>query len=268
MTNERDSDRSPAPPHLVLIHGAWAGPWVWDTITETLEDSGLCTHAVTVPGVGPWDPREGDLGLDDLVASVVGQIADLPGPIVLVGHSGGGIIATQVAEQIRERIAGIAFVAGMMLPTGLTYRNLCDDLKLTPPVGINGYLQPTADGRGSVVAREAGAAIFFHLAPPQDAITAARRLAPQMDSARQIAPTWTAERFGTLPRLYIEALHDRSLPILAQRRMQALSPGADIVTLAADHAPQLSQPAELAGALVSFAATVTVGTHTHEGIAS
>ncbi len=245
---------------LVFIHGAWAGPWVWNAVIEPLENAGIEPHAVTLPGVGHWAPEE-EVELGDLVSSVLDQIADLDGTLVLAGHSGGGIVATQVAELIPDRIAGVAYVAGMMLPPGMSYRDLCAGLGFHQPVGVGPYLELTADGRGSVVPPEVAASIFFHLAEPESAITAARRLVPQMDTARSIAPTWTAERFGRIPRLYIEALHDRSLPLDVQRRMQQLSPGAEVLALDSDHAPQLSRTAELAEMLASFAASV--GSHSH-----
>ncbi|NLE82020.1 MAG: alpha/beta fold hydrolase [Rhodococcus sp.] len=238
--------------HLILIHGAWAGPWVWEAVTEPLNAKGIRTHAVTLPGVGSWVPDE-EIGLDDLVAAVLDRIDGLDGTLVLVGHSGGGIVATQVAERIPERIAGIVYVAGMMLPAGMSYGDLCADIGIGAAVGVGPYLRGTADGRGSVVPPEAAASIFFHLADPKVAIAAANRLVPQMDTARLIAPTWTPERSGDLPRLYIEALQDRSLPLAVQRRMQELSRGAEVAALDADHAPQLSRPDQLATVLASFA---------------
>jgi len=59
----------------------------------------------------------------------------------------------------------------------------------------------------------------------------------------------TAERWGSLPRTYVECTADRTIPITSQRRMQAMSPGARVITLDADHSPYLSRPAELADAL-------------------
>jgi pimeloyl-ACP methyl ester carboxylesterase len=59
----------------------------------------------------------------------------------------------------------------------------------------------------------------------------------------------TAERWGSRPRTYVECTEDRTIPISSQRRMQAMSPGARVVTLDADHSPYLSRPVELADAL-------------------
>ncbi|OOL30622.1 hypothetical protein GQ85_18710 [Rhodococcus rhodochrous] len=49
----------------------------------------------------------------------------------------------------------------------------------------------------------------------------------------------------TSRRLYVEATLDRTVPLVAQREMQRLVPGARVVTLDTDHAPQLSARDEL-----------------------
>ena len=61
----------------------------------------------------------------------------------------------------------------------------------------------------------------------------------------------TAERWGSLPRTYIECTADRTIPITSQRKMQAMSPGAQVVTIDTDHSPYLSRPHDLAEALVA-----------------
>ncbi|TQC50617.1 alpha/beta fold hydrolase [Rhodococcus sp. WS4] len=241
--------------HVVLIHGAWAGSWVWDTLLEPLRDNGYEPHPLELPGVGSWaDGARTDL--DDVADAAIAHIASLDGPVFLVGHSGGGIVATQVAERIPHRIAGVAYVAGMMLPSGSNFGDLCEDLRLPEPVGITAWLQSTPDGSGTLVPPEAAAAVFFHESSAGDAIAAARKLRPQLDTARRMAPTWTPERLGTVPRLYVEATLDRSVPLVTQRAMQARVPGATVVTLASDHAPQLSAREALLTAIVEFCSSV------------
>ncbi|MFD7011361.1 alpha/beta fold hydrolase [Rhodococcus jostii] len=241
--------------HVVLIHGAWAGSWVWDTLLEPLLNSGYEPHPLDLPGVGSW-PDGARTDLDDVADVVVAHIDSLDGPVFVVGHSGGGIVATQVAERLPHRISGMAYVAGMMLPSGSTFGDLCGDLGLPEPVGISAWLESTPDGSGTVVPPEAAAAVFFHESSAGAAIAAARKLLPQLETARLMAPAWTPERFGSVPRLYVEATLDRSVPLVTQRAMQARVPGAQVVTLDSDHAPQLSARAALLTALVDFCASV------------
>ena len=59
----------------------------------------------------------------------------------------------------------------------------------------------------------------------------------------------TPERFGRVPRIYVEALNDRSVVLEVQRQMQHLSPGAQILSIDSGHVPQLAQPARLADML-------------------
>ncbi|MGW0037818.1 alpha/beta fold hydrolase [Gordonia sp. NPDC003376] len=248
--------------HLVLVHGAWAGPWVWDSILDAVRSAGHHPHVVTLPGVGDLS---GPVTLDDLADTVVAQIDELDGDVVIAGHSGGGIVATEVGERIPHRVAGIAYVAGMMLPSQLGYVGLCEQMGLTAPPGVGPYLTgiDTCFGPATAVPPEVATAIFFQLAGPDAAITAARRLGVQLESARRIAPVWTAERYGRIPTLYIEATQDRSLPLHIQRQMQALVPPTATVTLDCDHAPQLSSPTELAQTLIAFCETEARGSHIH-----
>ena len=242
---------------VVLVHGAWAGGWVWDTVTGPLRAAGLRPHVVDLPGVGGDDDEVVDL--DTLADHVSALVRLLERPAVLVGHSGGGVVVTRVAELIPDRVAGVAFVAGMMLPSGVDFAQLCAGIGLPTDVGISRWLESSADGRETSVPPEAAAAVFFHDALEGEAIAAARRLRPQRESARLISAAWTPARFGALPRLYVEATGDRTVPIIAQRRMQQLTPGARVVTLHTGHVPQLSAPVPLCAALASFTRDVAAG---------
>lgn len=251
------------PTTLVLIHGAWAGSWVWDLVAPMLEERGFAVRRPDLPGSGTWDDHI-CVDLGDMVAHVIDEIADVSGPLVLVGHSGGGMVATAAAELLSHetprRVEGLAFLAGMMLPSGMDFGQLTDLAGLQRPVGISAFTQPTPDGRGTFVPPEAAAAVFFQLAPAGATVAASRRVVPQLETARLMAPTWTPDGAGSVPRLYIEALLDRSVPIAAQRQMQLLWPGAEVTSIETDHAPQLSRPDEVAVAIAEFAGDLsTVG---------
>lgn len=243
-------------PGFLLLHGAWAGRWVWDAVAPRLGVAGHAVIAPDLPGRAPW--ADGDsVTVKDMVDHALAALAGTEGHWIVVGHSGGGIVATMVAERLVARqpgsAAGLVYLAGMMLPSGMAFPEACTIAGAPPPQGIEPFLQLTADGRGTFVPLDAAEDIFFQCADPAAARAAASRLNAQLNTSWMIAPHWTAEGAGTLQRLYIEALQDRSVPIAVQRTMQRLVPGARIATLDTDHAPQLSCPDRVAAILIDFA---------------
>ena len=192
-----------------------------------------------------------------MVDHALASLAGTEGPFIVVGHSGGGIVATMAAERLAARqpgsAAGLVYLAGMMLPSGMGFPEACTIAGAPPPQGIEPFLRPTADGLGTFVPPEAAEAIFFQCADPAAAQVAAARLNAQLNTSWMIAPSWTAAGAGRVPRLYIEALKDRSVPIAVQRTMQRLVPGARIAAIDTDHAPQLSCPERVAAIVLDFA---------------
>lgn len=242
--------------HVVLIHGAWAGSWVWDGLLDGLRAGGFRPHAVDLPGNGHDHTPHGAVTLDGYVDHVAALIEQLDGPVHLIAHSGGGLTATAVAERCAERIAGVAYVAGMMLPSGLSFAEACAALRPESPevAGVNPFLQRSADGQGTRVPADIACALFFHDVPMPQALAAAQRLTVQPDGGRAVCVHWSAERFGRLPRLYLECSTDRSVVPAVQRWMQQRTPGAERVVLACGHAPQLAAPDALLAALLPFLA--------------
>ena len=243
-------------PAFLLLHGAWAGRWVWDAVAPRLGAAGHAVVAPDLPGRAPWADGDG-VTVSDMVDHALEAIAGTQGPWIVVGHSGGGIVATMVAERLAVgrpgSAAGLVYLAGMMLPSGMSFPEACTIAGAPPPQGIEPFLRPTADGLGTWAPPEAAEAIFFQCADPAAARAAAARLNAQRNTSWMIVPHWTDEGAGTAPRLYIEALQDRSVPIAVQRTMQRLVPGARIATLDTDHAPQLSCPDRVAALLLDFA---------------
>lgn len=142
----------------------------------------------------------------------------------------------------------------MMLPSAVGFAELVQETKQSDPsaVGSTPYLEWSQHRQVSRVPGGAAVSIFFNDLPLEKARQAALRLGPQADGSRVLIPEWTQERFGKLPRLYIEARLDRSVTLPLQRTMQSLTPGADVVSLNAGHAPQVSRPDEVAEALSGF----------------
>jgi pimeloyl-ACP methyl ester carboxylesterase len=235
--------------HLVLIHGAWQGAWAFDAWAPLLHERGFVVHAVDLPGNG-WGPQaDAPASLAAYTEHVLALLATLPGPAVLVGHSGGGLTASQVAQAAPERVAGLVYLAGMMLPSGLAFAELLRRCEAEAPAadlaGIGPHLQWSADGCTSQVPEAAALEVFLHDCEPAAARRAASLLRPQPETGRATVNRLDPAHFGRVPRIYVECRQDRSLRLPVQRAMQALSPGATRLSLDTGHVPQLAQPMQL-----------------------
>ncbi len=244
--------------HLILIHGAWQGSWVWQPSLPYFEQKGLFTYPVDLPGSGSPGNQIEDIGIENIqIDSYVKTISDVisrieqgksfnprQDKVVLVAHSGGGVVATQVAENYASRIDAVIYLAGMMLPPLVSFKNLLEQLKQQgfDYSGIETCLKWNADGSVSEVLTEAGAKIFLNDLPYNQAIKSAAKLTAQATSGLAIEANWSQEKFGQIPRLYVECMLDRSVKPGIQKIMQRLVPGAKKVSLNTGHAPHVSQP--------------------------
>ncbi|MEO4040145.1 alpha/beta fold hydrolase [Hoeflea sp. CAU 1731] len=241
---------------VVLIHGAWQGSWAWQHLIGLLQARGLECHAVDLPGNGTDTTRPEEVTLELYARHVEDIIEALDRPVSLVAHSGGGNIATAVAEVRPDRVSRIVYLAGMMLPSGMSFGDLLaqENARDKGLIGIGDHLLWSPDRSTSNVTAHVAVEIFYHDADPAAAREAADRLTPQPESGRAVAANWTVERYGAAPRLYVECSMDRSIDISLQRRMQELVPGAVVRTLETGHAPQLSAPDRLAEIIWPFLA--------------
>lgn len=195
-----------------------------------------------------------DVTLDLYVAHVANMIARLGRPASLVAHSGGGVVASAIAEAMPYRVGRIAYVAGMMLPSGMRFSDLVEQAKASHPgaTGVGPHLDWSEDRLTSLIPESVAKAMFFQDCAEWDARSAAARLTPQPEGGRTVRATLTAERFGRIARLYVETLADRAVVPLLQTGMRALVPGAIRVSPPTGHAPQLSAPRRHAEALLPF----------------
>ncbi|WP_051334794.1 alpha/beta fold hydrolase [Bradyrhizobium sp. Ai1a-2] len=230
---------------FILIHGAWQGAWAWDTIVPRLKALGHEATAVDLPGNGhnPLPPEQVDL--DRYAAHVVDVIDRTEGPIIMVGHSMGGTAAAQACELRPERIALAIFLCAFMLPDGMSVLQFYE--RYLEPWMRGAHARVTYDEAGLLSRIDPASAVevFYQKADRALAEAAAHRLTPQPEGGRRSQLKLSPERFGTVPRVYIEAREDRSVHLPLQRKMQELSPCLEVYGLDSDHAPQLSQPDEL-----------------------
>jgi len=236
---------------FVLIHGAWHGGWCWDHVGRELKMRDHRALAPDLPGLGSDHTPLGDVSL----ASWADHIADLvrrqDEKVVLVGHSRGGLVISEVAERIPEAISSLVYLAAFLVPNG---RTLQDMLALGEPRDVTKdaiCMQP--DGISSVIPANRVGPIFYNTSPADLQAKAASLLTPE-PMMSFITPVQVSDaRFGRVKRAYIECLQDNAVPVEVQRTMQKALPCSPVVTLDSDHSPFYSQPAKLADALLTIA---------------
>ncbi|PWU25202.1 MAG: hypothetical protein C5B48_02520 [Candidatus Rokuibacteriota bacterium] len=241
---------------LVLVHGAFGGAWTWDPVVGPLEALGHTVETLDLPGGGEDQTPIEEITLDTCADRVCSVLVGRLEPAVLVGYSMGGVIVTQAASSMPERVASLIFVAAFMPSNG---QSLLDLTKL--PEGAGDMIQANivVDGdplMASLSDEAAAAAIYNCCAPEQTALAVARRR-PQA-----VAPFATPVHvddalLASIPRSYVVTRQDRAMTLALQRRMIAEHPCRKVVELDSDHAPHLSRTDELIAALNELATLVS-----------
>ncbi|MEY4173669.1 MAG: hypothetical protein RI900_834 [Actinomycetota bacterium] len=234
----------PPPATVVLVHGAWHGAWCWAALQAALDERGIPSLAVDLPGHGASTQPLGDLHGD---ARHVGDVLDrLGGNVVLVGHSYGGAVITQAAAE-RTDVAHLVYLAAFVPEPG---ESVVGMLRAMPEAGtlLDAAVRPGPDG--STVLDPLGAAQALYGDCTPGAISAALdRLSPQ-PIATVMQPA-TGSPIGRVPSTYVQCLRDRAVDpshqaIMAQRCDRS-------ITFDCDHSPFLSRTDDTANLLFQLA---------------
>lgn len=242
--------------NILLVHGAWQGSWSFNKWVPILENYKWNVCTVDLPGNGWGVHASAPASLDSYVLAVAEIMRDIGEPVVLIGHSGGGITISQVAEMYPDQVSVLVYLAGMMLPTGMNFSTLIRhaereaDIEEGRFTGIGPYLEWNESYTVSKVCPEGALSCFFSDCDSGDAERAIKFLTPQSESGRNMCNKLSLENFGSIPRIYVECLNDCSVFPRLQRLMQKLVPGAIRLTLESGHVPQLSCPEKLTELLI------------------
>ena len=237
---------------FVLVHGAFAGAWIWGPLIQLLTAAGHSAEAFDLPGLGDDQTPPRDVTLDACASRLCRVLASRPESAIVVGHSMGGVIVTQAAARSPERVAALIFVAAFIPKDG---QSLLDLTRL--PEGAGDQVQANITIQGDpplalmpdAVSREA----FYASCTDEVAAWAIARRRPQPVAPFATPVSIPPGALARITRYYVLCARDRAIPPPLQRRMIAENPCAVVVELDTDHTPHLSMTAELATALGRFA---------------
>lgn len=207
--------------NVVLVHGAFVDGSGWEGVYNNLIKKGYHVSVVGNPNTG----------LADDVTATKRVLDRLDGPAILVGHSYGGSVITEVG--LDKNVAGLVFVTAFAPEAGETLLQLSQ----AGPPAVNSGILPPQDGfvwydkakfhSGFCADLSAEKAAFMYDA--QVPASAAVFVTPAKNIAWKTKPSW-----------YIVATEDQTIPPDGQRFM-AKRAHASIVEIKGSHAVFISQ---------------------------
>jgi pimeloyl-ACP methyl ester carboxylesterase len=234
---------------FVLVHGAWHGAWCWEQVEHHLGELGEASVAVDLPGRASDSRPAAELTLDSYVDHVVAAIDASPEPVVLVGHSLGGLVISQTAERVPEKISSLVYLCAMLLQDG---QSTIDASVNDPDSRLMANISLDEGATTSSVAEPAVRDLFYGDCTVAASEKAGRLLVPEPVVPASTPVHVTSERWGSVPRSYILCTQDRAISP-AQQRAMIESVGIDrVIEMDSSHSPFISQPERLAALLVDL----------------
>ena len=222
--------------NVVLVHGGFVDGSGWEGVYKTLRKDGYTVAIVQNPTIS----------LADDVAATKRIIARQDGPVILVGHSYGGVVITEAGND--PKVAGLVYIAAFAPDKGESVDSLIKDPAPGAPVPP---ILPPQDGYLFLDRTK------FHgsFAADVNADTAAFMADAQVPWGVEAlggaisVPAWKGK-----PSWYLVATDDRMIPPDAQRAMSKRA-GSTVVEVKGSHSVYVSQPGAVA-ALIATASAV------------
>jgi pimeloyl-ACP methyl ester carboxylesterase len=223
---------------VVLVHGGFVDGAGWEGVYNILRKDG---YNVTIV-------QNSTNSLADDVATTRAAIAQADGPVVLVGHSYGGVVVTEAGTD--PKVAGLVYVTAFAPDKGESV----DSLIKNPPPGVP--VPPILPPQGGYLFldRTKFRASFAADVSEEKAAFLADSQVPWGVNA--LAGSVSEPAWRTKPSWYLVATEDRMIPPPAQRQM-ATRAGSTVAEAAGSHAIYISKPEVVAALIVDAAKGVS-----------
>ncbi len=229
---------------VALVHGAGTAGSSWAPVRERLEAHG---HACVAPDLPMDDPEATFADFAGVVADALGAGAE---PVLLVGHSMGGMVVPLVAARLGATVHACAYVAAMLPVPG---RSLAEVMRAEPMVSpeASAAMVRGADGLIRWDPAAADALLFDELDPPR---RAAARAGLRPHAAAPYREPCPLAALPAVPSTAIVCVADRVISPAWGRSAARERLGVTAVELPGGHMPQLARPQALTDLLLAVAA--------------
>jgi pimeloyl-ACP methyl ester carboxylesterase len=239
------SDNNHGVKNIVLIHGAWADGSSWSKVIPLLGAKGFHVVAAQLPLTSLQDD---DAAADRAIARIS---AAYPGPVLLVGHSYGGVVIGD-EPGTNPNVVGLVYVAAFAPDSGQSTLGLLGTLKSPPP--INNYLVLNATQTFSTIAPEGIGLAFAQLVPPieQTILTATQGPTSLADltATPTVTPAWKSK-----PSWFVISEFDDVITAGLEEQ-EARDIGATAITLPTCHVAMIQEPVRVADFIAQAANSI------------
>ncbi len=232
------SARSEGRPTIVLVHGGFVDGSGWEGVYQLLRKDGYNVAIVQNPTIS----LAGD------VAATRSVIAQQTGPVILVGHSYGGVVITEAGND--PKVVGLVYIAAFAPDNGESVGSLIKDP--VPGAPVPPILPPTSDGFLFLDKAKFAAAFAADVEAKQAQFMAESQVPWGLDALNGAV---TQASWKQKPSWYLVATEDKMIPPDAQRGMSRRAKATTTET-PGSHALYVSRPAPVATIIKQAAVAV------------
>jgi len=221
------TDTSSVLKNVVLVHGGFVDGSGWQGVYNALKKNGYAVTIVQNPTIS----------LADDVAVTKRALATQNGPVILVGHSYGGVVITEAGND--PKVAGLVYIAAFAPDKGESLAALIKD---PPPGAPVPPILPPQDGYLFLDKAKFAGSFAADVSPDVAEFMADSQVPWGVEalSGAIRQPAWK-----TKPSWYLVSTEDRMIPPDAQRAMSKRA-GSTVVEVKGSHAVYVSQPQAVA----------------------